>query len=67
MGEWAFREDDGEGFPLPDGPVGVDLCFHLVSPRHFSVVAHLPHRVVPHHGARLEGGARAALVELLAL
>lgn len=65
---WVFREDGGGEPPaLPDWPVGVDLCLHLVSPRHFSVVAHLPHRVVLHHSARLEEGARAALVELLAL
>lgn len=67
MGEWVFREDGGERFALPDGPIGVDLCFHPVSTRHFSVVAHFPHRVVLHHSARLKEGARAALVELLAL
>lgn len=68
LAEWVFKVDGGgERLALPDRPVGVDLCFHLVSPRHFAIVTHLPHRVVLHHSARLEGGARAALVELLAL
>lgn len=63
-----FRVDGGgERLALPDGPVGVDLGFHLVSPRHFSIVTHLPHSVVLHHSTRLKEGACAALVELLAL
>ncbi len=57
-------EDD---LTLPDGSVGVNFSFHLVSSRNFSIVAHFPLCVVLHDSARFKEGARAALVKLLAL
>jgi len=59
--EWLWRT-----VPLPDGPVGVDFCFHVVPSGNFSVVSHSPHGVVLHDSTRLKERARSTLVELLA-
>lgn len=52
---------------LPDGPIFVDLCFHLISSRNVPVVGHFPHGVVLDHRARFKEGAGATLVEGLTL